>query len=62
MRTMEMKNDEKNQMTEQKQQRPRMYDTLAIITTRDNGRNVQITTVMNTVIVGKLIRTSPYEL
>ena len=42
--------------------KPKMYDTLAMITTRDNGKNIQITTVMNTVIVGKLIRTSPYEL
>ncbi|MGC9123757.1 MAG: hypothetical protein ACP5IB_06815 [Thermoplasmata archaeon] len=59
---MEIKNEEENQATEKKQQRPRMYDTLAMITTMDKGKNVQITTVMNTVIVGKLVRTSPYEL
>jgi hypothetical protein len=53
---MGMKKDEGNQ------QRPKMYDTLSLITTKDNGRNIQITTMANTVIVGKLIRSSPYEL
>jgi hypothetical protein len=42
--------------------KPKMYDTLAMITTKDNNRNVQITTMTNNVIVGKLIRVSPYEL
>jgi hypothetical protein len=59
---MDIKNDEKNQSNEQKQQRPRMYDTLAMITTTDKGKNVQITTIMNSVIIGKLSRVSPYEL
>ncbi len=59
---MDIKNDEKNQSNEQKQQRPRMYDTLAMITTMDKGKNIQITTIMNSVIIGKLARVSPYEL
>jgi preprotein translocase subunit YajC len=59
---MDMKNDEENQATEKKQQRPRMYDTLAMITTMDKGKNVQITTVMNSAIIGKLVKVSPYEL
>ncbi|PMP73304.1 MAG: hypothetical protein C0180_07110 [Aciduliprofundum sp.] len=42
--------------------KPKIYDTQALITMNDDGKNIQITTVMNTVIVGKLIRTSPYEL
>ena len=52
----------KNQSNEQKQQRPRMYDTLAMITTADKGKNIQITTIMNSVIEGKLVRITPYEL
>ena len=52
----------KNQSNEQKQQRPRMYDTLAMITTADKGKNIQITTIMNSVIEGKLMRITPYEL
>ncbi len=59
---MDIKNDEKNQSKEQKQQKPRMYDTFAIITTIDKGKNVQITTIMNSVIIGKLAKISPYEL
>jgi hypothetical protein len=57
-----MGNDDGNQTNEQKPQKQKMYDTLAIITTRDNGRNIQITTMMNTVIIGKLVKVSPYEL
>jgi len=45
-----------------KEKRPRMYDTLAIITTQDNGRNIQIITITNNLIMGKLVRVSPYEL
>jgi hypothetical protein len=57
-----MGNDDGNQTNEQKPQKQKMYDTLAIITTRDNGRNIQITTMMNTIIIGKLVKVSPYEL
>ena len=45
-----------------KEKRPRMYDTLAMITTQDNGRNIQIITITNNIIIGKLVRVSPYEL
>jgi acetolactate synthase small subunit len=47
---------------EKKEKRPRMYDTLAMITTQDNGRNIQIITITNNIIIGKLVRVSPYEL
>ena len=47
---------------EKKEKRPRMYDTLAMITIQDNGRNIQITTIANTSIMGKLLRVSTYEL
>ena len=47
---------------EKKEKRPRMYDTLAMMTTQDNGRNIQITTITNNIIIGKLVRVSPYEL
>jgi hypothetical protein len=40
----------------------RPYDTLAMITMRDDGKNILITTVANTSIMGKLLRVSPYEL
>ena len=40
----------------------RMYDTLAMITMRDDGKNILITTIANTSIMGKLLRVSPYEL
>ena len=43
-------------------QKQRMYDTLAMITMRDDGKNILITTVANTSIMGKLLRVSPYEL
>jgi hypothetical protein len=39
-----------------------MYDTLAMITMRDDGKNILITTIANTSIMGKLLRVSPYEL
>jgi len=45
-----------------KEKRPRMYDTLAMMTTQDNGKNIQITTITNNIIIGKLMRVSPYEL
>jgi len=45
-----------------KEKRPRMYDTLAMMTTQDNGKNIQITTITNNIIIGKLVRVSPYEL
>jgi len=47
---------------EKKEKRPRMYNTLAMITTEDNGKNIQITTITNNIIIGKLVRVSPYEL
>jgi len=47
---------------EKKEKRPHMYDTLAMMTTQDNGRNIQITTITNNIIIGKLVRVSPYEL
>jgi len=47
---------------EKKEKRPRMYDTLAMMTTQDDGRNIQITTITNNIIIGKLVRVSPYEL
>jgi len=47
---------------EKKEKRPRMYDTLAMLTTQDNGKNIQITTITNFNIIGKLVRVSPYEL
>jgi hypothetical protein len=47
---------------EKKEKRPRMYDTLAMMTTQDNGKNIQITTITNNIIIGKLVRVSPYEL
>jgi len=40
----------------------RMYDTLAMLTTQDNGKNIQIITITNFNIIGKLVRVSPYEL
>jgi len=43
-------------------QKQRMYDTLAMITMRDDGKNILITTIANTSIMGKLLRVSPYEL
>jgi len=51
-----------SQGKEKKEKRPRMYDTLAMMTTQDNGRNIQITTITNNIIIGKLVRVSPYEL
>ena len=39
-----------------------MYDTLAMITMRDDGKNILITTIANTSIMGRLLRVSPYEL
>jgi len=50
------------QNKEKKEKRPRMYDTLAMMTTQDNGKNIQITTITNNIIIGKLVRVSPYEL
>ena len=47
---------------EKRDQKPKMYDTLAMITTVDDNKNILITTIQNTVILGKLSRTSPYEL
>jgi len=47
---------------EKKEKRPRMFDTLAMMTTQDNGKNIQITTITNNIIIGKLVRVSPYEL
>jgi acetolactate synthase small subunit len=47
---------------EKKEKRPRMYNTLAMIATEDNGKNIQITTITNNIIIGKLVRVSPYEL
>jgi len=47
---------------EKKEKRPRMYDTLAMLTTQDNGKNIQIITITNFNIIGKLVRVSPYEL
>ena len=47
---------------EKKEKRPHMYDTLAMMTTQDNGKNIQITTITNNIIIGKLLRVSPYEL
>ena len=44
------------------EQKQRMYDTLAMITMRDDGKNILITTIANTSIMGKLLRVSPYEL
>jgi hypothetical protein len=43
-------------------QKQRMYDTLAMITMRDDGKNILITTIANTSIMGRLLRVSPYEL
>ena len=43
-------------------QKQRMYETLAIITMRDDGKNILITKIANTSIMGKLLRVSPYEL
>ena len=43
-------------------QKQRMYDTLAMITMRDDGKSILITTIANTSIMGKLLRVSPYEL
>jgi hypothetical protein len=43
-------------------QKQKMYDTLAMITMRDDGKNILITTIANTSIMGKLLRVSPYEL
>jgi hypothetical protein len=43
-------------------QKQRMYDTLAMITMREDGKNILITTIANTSIMGKLLRVSPYEL
>jgi len=51
-----------SQGKEKKEKRPRMYDTLAMMTTQDNGKNIQITTITNNIIIGKLVRVSPYEL
>jgi len=48
--------------TQGKEKRPRMYDTLAMLTTQDNGKNIQIITITNFNIIGKLVRVSPYEL
>jgi len=47
---------------EKKEKRPRMYNTVAMITTEDTGKNIQITTITNNIIIGKLVRVSPYEL
>ena len=43
-------------------QKRRMYDTLEMITMRDDGKNILITTIANTSIMVKLLRVSPYEL
>ena len=51
-----------SQGKEKKEKRPRMFDTLAMMTTQDNGKNIQITTITNNIIIGKLVRVSPYEL
>ena len=51
-----------SQGKEKKEKRPRMFDTLAMMTTQDAGRNIQITTITNNIIIGKLVRVSPYEL
>jgi len=43
-------------------QKQRIYDSLAMITMRNDGKNILITTIANTSIMGKLLRVSPYEL
>jgi hypothetical protein len=59
---MEVLNDKKGGSGGIERQKQRMYDTLAMITMRDDGKNILITTIANTSIMGKLLRVSPYEL
>jgi hypothetical protein len=59
---MEVLNDKKGGSGGIEGQKQRMYDTLAMITMRDDGKNILITTIANTSIMGKLLRVSPYEL
>ena len=63
---MEVLNDKKDGVLRRfegnEEQKQRMYDTLAMITMRDDGKNILITTIANTSIMGKLLRVSPYEL
>jgi len=63
---MEVLNDKKDGVSRRFEgnegQKQRMYDTLAMITMRDDGKNILITTIANTSIMGKLLRVSPYEL
>jgi len=63
---MEVLNDKKDGVPRRsggsEGQKQKMYDTLAMITMRDDGKNILITTIANTSIMGKLLRVSPYEL
>jgi hypothetical protein len=63
---MEVLNDKKDGVSRRFEgnegQKQRMYDTLAMITMRDDGKNILITTIANASIMGKLLRVSPYEL
>jgi hypothetical protein len=59
---MEVLNDKKGRSGGSEGQKQRMYDTLAMITMRDDGKNILITTIANTSIMGKLLKASPYEL
>ena len=63
---MEVLNDKKDGVSRRFEgnegQKQKMYDTLAMITMRDDGKNILITTIANTSIMGKLLRVSPYEL
>jgi hypothetical protein len=59
---MELLNDKKGGSGDSEGQKQKMYDTLAMITMRDDGKNILITTIANTSIMGKLLRVSPYEL
>ena len=53
---MEVLNDKKGGSGGSEGQKQKMYDTLAIITMRDDGKNILITTIANTSIMGKLLR------
>jgi hypothetical protein len=63
---MEVLNDKKDGVSrrfkDNEGQKQRMYDTLAMITMSDDGKNILITTIANTSIMGKLLRVSTYEL
>ncbi|MEM3210005.1 MAG: hypothetical protein QXM24_05200 [Saccharolobus sp.] len=38
------------------------FDTAEMLTKKDTGKHILITTILNTIITGTLIKTSPYQI